>query len=61
MKTISQKTIKKIIQLLPNEGIKELNEIIDDDELNDSKITRLFAKYNVKPEDIKLKIGEKND
>lgn len=60
MNQTTRKIIENTIKLLPNEGVKELNDLIDDENLDDDKIIKLFAKYGIKSEDVKAIIGEKN-
>ena len=48
-----EKTLRNIIELFPDEGIKELDALLDDNNLSKAKLAELFAKYNIDAEKIK--------
>ena len=48
--------ITKILELLPKEGIIELNTLIDSDEISESSLNKLLEKYNINPKDVMKEI-----
>ena len=50
--------IEKVIQLLPEEGVRELNSLLDED-FSEQQLKDLFVKYGVDNETIVEAIREK--
>ena len=43
--------IKGILRLLPEEGLIELNELIDNNTITEESLNNLLKKYNIDPAD----------
>lgn len=52
--------ITKILELLPKEGIVELNALIDSDEISEEKLSELLKKYNIDAKDVMKEIIKEN-
>ena len=52
--------ITKILELLPKEGIVELNALIDSDEISEEKLSGLLKKYNIDAKDVMKEIIKEN-
>ena len=52
MTNITDEFIKKVIAALPEEGLKKLNTMIDDDSISEDSVNALLREYNVDPKTI---------
>lgn len=52
MVNITDEFIKKVLAILPEEGLKKLNAMIDDDNISEDSINTLLQEYNIDPKTI---------
>lgn len=49
-----------IVEAMPTEGLQELNQLIDSDEITESKLDALLEKYNIDKIAIMRKLQEEH-
>ena len=54
---ITERFIVEVLNVLPEDGLKKLNKLVDEDEVTEESLTALLAEYNIDP----LKILRNSD
>ena len=49
MDNITDAFIKKVLSVLPEEGLRKLNAMIDDDSISEEAVNNLLAEYGIDP------------
>ena len=49
MTNIADEFIKKVLAILPEEGLKKLNAMIDDDNISEDSVNTLLREYGIDP------------
>lgn len=55
---ITDAFIQKVLSVLPEEGLKKLNAMIDDDSISEEAVENLLKLYSIDPATIAKEIGE---
>ncbi|MBR0461075.1 hypothetical protein IJI91_03815 [Candidatus Saccharibacteria bacterium] len=54
----NDKFIAEILRLLPEEGLKELETLLDAGDISESQIYDLLAKYDIDPKNVAKTVNE---
>ena len=49
---LTDKFIRKVLDVLPSEGLEKLNTMIDNDEVTEASLSELLRQYNIDVVDI---------
>ena len=49
---LTDKFIRKVLDVLPSEGLEKLNTMIDNDEVTEASLSELLRQYNIDAADI---------
>ncbi len=52
MANITDEFIKKILTALPEDGLKKINNMIDNDSISEDSVNALLREYNIDPKTI---------
>ena len=52
MANITDEFIKKILRALPEDGLKKINNMIDNDSISEDSVNALLREYNIDPKTI---------